>query len=153
MVSKEDIHIIVYVRRFIHSTPYLAWTVVLISTVGSLYASEIAHFPPCVLCWYQRICMYPIVLILAIGIVKKDKFMPLYVLSLSIIGFFIALYHSLLYYKIIPESLAPCIQGISCSTKYIGLFGFIDIPLLSLTSFGIITILMLFYWYITKAKK
>ncbi len=115
------------------------------AVVGSLYFSEITKFPPCTLCWYQRICMYPLVIILSIGIWKKDKNVPYFVLPLSIIGILIAIYHNLLYYGIIPESAAPCILGISCTTKYIEWFGFITIPLLSLTAFIIITILTLLY--------
>src|SRR5690242_19783697 len=101
---------------------YLAWTTALVATLGSLYFQYVAGFPPCVLCWYQRIAMYPLVLILPIGIFRKDVILPVYVLTLSIIGAGIAIYHNLLYYKIIPESLAPCVQGISCTTKFIQWF-------------------------------
>ena len=88
----------------------------LTSTLGSLYFSEILKLPPCLLCWYQRIFMYPLVVIFAVGIWKKDKNIPYFALPLSIIGTIIAAYHNLLYYKIIPESLAPCTLGISCTT-------------------------------------
>lgn len=116
-----------------------------VATLGSLYFSEILKFPPCVLCWYQRIFMYPLVIILAVGIWKKDKNLPFFVLPLSIAGALIAIYHNLLYYKIIPESAAPCILGVSCTTKFIEWLGFITIPFLSLLAFASITILMLFY--------
>lgn len=116
-----------------------------ISTLGSLYFSEILKFPPCVLCWYQRISMYPLVVILAVGIWKKDKNLPLFVLPLSLIGAAIALYHNLLYYKILPESSAPCTLGISCTTKFIEWFGFVTIPFLSLSAFIAISALMLLY--------
>ena len=109
------------------------------SAMGSLIFSEILKFPPCVLCWYQRIAMYPLVVILAVGIWKKDKNTPLFVLPLSIAGMIIALYHNLLYYNIIPEATAPCVQGISCTTKFIEWFGFITIPFLSLSAFVVIT--------------
>lgn len=124
---------------------YLSLILSVFSTVGSLIFSEILKFPPCVLCWYQRICMYPLVVILAIGIWKKDKNLPYFVLPLSIIGLLISAYHNLLYYKIIPESTAPCVLGISCTTKFIEWFGFITIPLLSFASFATITVLMLLY--------
>lgn len=116
-----------------------------LATAGSLYFSEILKFPPCVLCWYQRIFMYPLVIILAVGIWKKDKNLPFFVLPLSIAGAIIAIYHNLLYYKIIPESAAPCILGVSCTTKQIEWFGFITIPLLSLLAFTSITILIFLY--------
>ena len=101
---------------------------------------------PCLLCWYQRIAMYPLALIIPVGIIRKDKNLPLYILPLTIIGGSIAIYHNLLYYNIVPESLAPCVQGISCTTKLVEYFGFITIPLLSLTAFVVITILMIAVW-------
>ena len=123
---------------------YIAWIQALIAMLGSLFFSEIQHFPPCILCWYQRISMYPLVAIIAVGIHRKDKNLPLYVLPLSITGMIIAFYHNLLYYKLIPESIAPCIQGVSCTTKFIEWFGFITIPFLSFLGFTIITLCMLF---------
>lgn len=123
----------------------LALVVATFATIGSLIFSEVLKFPPCVLCWYQRIFMYPLVIILAVGIWKKDKNLPFFALPLSIIGGIIAIYHNLLYYKIIPESVVPCTLGISCTTRFIEWFGFITIPFLSLLAFTSITILMLFY--------
>lgn len=118
---------------------YVAFAQALLATLGSLYFSEIAGFPPCSLCWYQRICMYPIVALAAVGIIRKDTSLPYYVLPLSLIGLVIAFYHNLLYYNILPESAAPCAMGISCTTNYIEWFGFITIPFLSLVAFAIIT--------------
>ncbi len=123
---------------------YIAWFQAIVATLGSLFFSEVMKFTPCVLCWYQRILMYPLVAILGVGILRKDKDVPYYVLPLSILGLIIAGYHNLLYYKIIPESNAPCIQGVSCTTKFFAWFGFITIPLLSLTAFTVITICMIF---------
>lgn len=110
----------------------------LVATLGSLYFSEVLKFPPCVLCWYQRICMYPLVLILGTGIVTNDKKVIWYTLPLASIGWIIALYHNLLYYKILPESVAPCVNGVSCTTKFVEYFGFVTIPLLSWIAFSII---------------
>ncbi len=124
---------------------YLTFIIALSATAGSLFFSEILKFPPCVLCWYQRICMYPIVIILAIGIYTKDKSVVNYVLPLSVVGLIISLYHNLLYYQILPESAAPCMLGVSCTTKFIEWFGFVTIPFLSLVGFAIITGAMLFY--------
>ena len=125
---------------------YAAWTAALIAMLGSLYFSNVLHFPPCVLCWYQRIALYPLVVIVPIGIATKDRALPLYIIALSAIGMLIALYHNLLYYKIIPESAAPCIQGISCTTKFIQWFGFLTIPLLSLITFIFIFTITCIYW-------
>lgn len=124
---------------------YIAWVQSLIALSGSLYFSEIMKLPPCVLCWYQRILMYPLVVIIAVGILRKDKGIYQYVLPLSITGLLISIYHNLLYYKILPESIQPCTIGISCTTKQIEWLGFITIPLMSLTAFAIITICMLIY--------
>ena len=68
---------------------YTAWVTSLMATVGSLFFSEILHFPPCMLCWYQRILMYPLVVIIAVGILRRDKGVYQYVLPLSITGFII----------------------------------------------------------------
>lgn len=122
---------------------YLAFLVAFVATAGSLFFSEIMHFPPCILCWYQRICMYPLVVLFGIGIWTKDKMVWKYALPLSSIGMVIGFYHNLLYYKILPESAAPCLLGVSCTTKFIEWFGFITIPLLSLMSFVIITTLLI----------
>jgi len=123
---------------------YSAWLISLAAMFGSLFFSEILHFPPCVLCWYQRIAMYPLVLLLPVGILTKDRRINYYTLPLSFIGLFIAAYHCLLYYQLIPQSLTPCVQGISCTTKYIEWFGFITIPLLSLL--GFLTIIVALIW-------
>lgn len=123
---------------------YSAWVLSLIATVGSLFFSEVLHFPPCTLCWYQRIFMYPLFFILTVGILKKDVVLPLYILPLASIGWLIALFHVLLYYKIIPDQLAPCALGVSCTTKFIEYFGFITIPFLSLVAFSSIIIVTLF---------
>lgn len=122
---------------------YFAWFVALAATLGSLFFSEVLHLPPCILCWYQRIAMYPLVAILAVAIIRKDKNVPFYVLPLSIIGLGFAFFHWLLQLGIIPDRLAPCTLGISCTTKYVEYWHFITIPLLSLFAFAAITIAML----------
>lgn len=122
---------------------YLAWVQALVATLGSLYFSEIRHFTPCTLCWYQRILMYPLVIIIAVGIMRKDKKLYQYVLPMSTLGALIAFYNVLLQNKFLPEAIAPCSLGASCLTKYTGYFGFITIPVMSLAAFIVITICML----------
>ncbi len=124
---------------------YIAWIQSLLALVGSLYFSEVMDLPPCVLCWYQRILMYPLALIFAIGMLRKDQGLHLYVLPFSILGFAVAVYHNLLYWQILPESVAPCEAGISCTTKFFEWFGFITIPFMSLTAFTVITVCMLLF--------
>jgi len=124
---------------------YLAFTQSLVATLGSLYFSEIKHWTPCSLCWYQRIAMYPLVFILAVAILRRDKLAHLYVLPLSIVGWLISLYHNLLYYGVIPASIAPCTDGVSCTTRFFTWFGFITIPFLSFVAFTVINSCLLLY--------
>ena len=124
---------------------YLAWFQALIATLGSLFFSEVMQLTPCLLCWYQRIMMYPLVIVLTVGILLRDMRTKYYVLPLSLIGLSISIYHNLLYYGLISESLAPCTTGISCTTRQIEWLGFITIPLMALTAFIVITFSMLFY--------
>ncbi|MBI4080220.1 MAG: disulfide bond formation protein B [Candidatus Levybacteria bacterium] len=132
---------------------YIAWIESLLATLGSLFFSEVMKLPPCVLCWYQRIAMYPLVAILAVGILRKDKKVYQYVLPLSITGWVIALYHNLLYYNILPESVAPCTQGISCTVRLIEWFGFVTIPLMSFFAFSVITVCMFLLKRYNKTSK
>jgi disulfide bond formation protein DsbB len=117
----------------------VAWVQALIATLGSLYFSEVMTLPPCVLCWYQRIAMYPLVVVLGVGLLLRERRIRLYALPLSLAGLAIALYHNLLYYGIIPESIQPCTTGVSCTSRQIEWLGFITIPLLSLVAFTVIS--------------
>ena len=125
--------------------PYLAWFIALVATVGSLFFSEVMQLPPCVLCWYQRIAMYPLVLIIGSGIILRDSRMKSYALPLCLIGLTISIYHNLLYYGLIPESITPCVEGISCTSRQIEWLGFITIPLMALTAFVGVSLCLLFY--------
>jgi disulfide bond formation protein DsbB len=124
---------------------YAAWVISLVATVGSLFFSEVMLLPPCVLCWYQRIAMYPLVLIVGAGILLRDARVKYYALPLGLAGLAIAVYHNLLYYGIIPESITPCTQGISCTSRQIEWFGFVTIPFLSLLGFIGVSLCLLFY--------
>ncbi len=130
---------------------FLCWLLVSISTMGSLFFSHVIGFAPCVLCWYQRIFLFPLVIILAMGLFPFDKRVIKYALPLAIAGWLTALYHNLLYSGIIPENIQPCSQGVSCTEKYIDLFGFITIPMLSLLSFSTTIGLLIFLkWRTSK---
>lgn len=122
---------------------YAAWAQSLVATVGSLYFSEVMRLPPCALCWYQRIFMYPLVLILAVGIGGSDPRVRWYALPLALIGFAVAAYHNLLYYNVIPEGFGTCSLGVSCTVRQVELFGFVGIPQMSLTAFTVILALLL----------
>lgn len=124
---------------------YLAWAQALAATAGSLFLSEVLRLPPCILCWYQRILMYPLVVILAVGILLRDRRLRLYVLPLSVLGLGVAVYHNLLYFGLIPEGLTQCALGVSCTARQLELFGFVTIPLMSLVAFSVITVAMLLH--------
>ncbi|MGE6755092.1 disulfide oxidoreductase [Rossellomorea sp. NPDC071047] len=119
---------------------FLAWASSLVATMGSLYFSEILKYEPCELCWYQRILMYPMVILLGVAYVRKDFQAALYSTILSGIGLLVSLYHySIQKVSILTES-APACGRVPCTGEYINLFGFITIPFLALTGFSIIFI-------------
>jgi disulfide bond formation protein DsbB len=116
-----------------------------VATAGSLYFSEVMHYPPCSLCWYQRIFMYPLIIILGVGLWLRDSRMNLYALPMSLIGLAIAFYHNLITYDLISAGSGVCSAGISCTTRWINWFGFVTIPLLSMIAFAVITLCLLYY--------
>jgi len=119
----------------------ITFTLALGATLGSLFFSEIMFYPPCLLCWYQRICMYPLVFILGAGLfAHTTKEVLKYAFPLTFIGWAIAIYHNLLYYGFVPESSSPCREGVSCTDVQLELFGFVTIPMLSLIGFTLILI-------------
>lgn len=114
---------------------FAAWLIAAVAAAGSLFFSYVMGFAPCVLCWYQRICLFPLVLILARGLFPFDRAAVKYALPVAAVGWLIAAYHNLVYFGIVPESLSPCSQGVSCKEEYVKLLGFLSIPLLSLLAF------------------
>jgi disulfide bond formation protein DsbB len=125
---------------------YLAILVAWVAMLGSLYFSEIAGFIPCKLCWYQRILMYPLALILPIAALRRDDNVPAYVLPFSVIGIFVSTYHYLLQKtNIFPEDTV-CAGGVPCNVDYINWLGFITIPFLALTAFVLISLLMVIFY-------
>ena len=122
---------------------FAAWLVSLVATLGSLFFSEVMGLPPCVLCWYQRVCMYPLAAIFTVGLVTRDRRAAQYAWPLVLTGLTVAIYHNLLYYNILPESIAPCASGVSCTDRQIEWLGVVTIPLLSLTAFAIIAACLL----------
>ncbi|PFN97313.1 disulfide bond formation protein B [Bacillus sp. AFS076308] len=121
----------------------LAWLAAIIATLGSLYFSEVMHFIPCMLCWYQRIFMYPLAIILGIAFYRNDQGIYRYVLPLSIIGMLISGYHTLLQKLPYLQQFEMCTTGVPCSKDYINWLGFITIPLLAFIAFTIITVSLL----------
>jgi disulfide bond formation protein DsbB len=118
-------------------------------TIGSLYFSEIRHLPPCSLCIIQRGLMYPLILIMSIGLWKRDRWLPLYVLPFSILGLIVSGYHNLLVWGLAPADLIVCSVQLPCTIQEFALLGFITIPLLSFLSFAFITVGMIIYAKLT----
>lgn len=116
---------------------FMAWIVAAISMAGSLFFSEVMEFPPCAMCWYQRIAMYPLVAIFMMALFPLTPVAIKLSSPLVGIGWAFALWHNLLHWEIVPENATPCMEGVSCSTVYLD-WGFITIPLLSLTAFSLI---------------
>ncbi|MCM3115021.1 disulfide oxidoreductase [Neobacillus sp. MER 74] len=121
----------------------LAWIAAIIATLGSLYFSEVMHFIPCTLCWYQRIFMYPLAIILGAAVYRNDQGIYKYALPLSIIGLLIAGYHTLLQKIPYLQQFEMCTTGVPCSKDYINWLGFVTIPLLALIAFMVITICLI----------
>lgn len=121
----------------------VAWIVATVTTLGSLYYSEIAHFTPCKLCWYQRIAMYPLVLLLGIAAWRRDRNVRLYVIAQCAVGAVIALYHS--YIQAFPPDSGTsfCTADAPCTERYVWEFGFVSIPFMAFTAFVFIITLML----------
>ncbi|MDA8020366.1 MAG: disulfide bond formation protein B [Thermoanaerobaculia bacterium] len=121
---------------------FAAWLLTAVAAAGSLFFSYVMGFAPCVLCWYQRICLFPLVLILARGLFPLDRSVVKYALPLTVVGWLFAGYHNLIYFRFVPESLSPCAQGVSCSEEYVKLLGFLSIPMMSWLAFTITALLL-----------
>ena len=118
-----------------------AFGLALIATTSSLYLSEIAHLQPCMLCWYQRIAMYPLVVVLGVGFARGDAGVWRYALPLSLIGLVISSYHVML--QIRPSlEVVPCTSGVPCSARLVAVFGFISIPVMASSVFLLILALL-----------
>jgi disulfide bond formation protein DsbB len=122
---------------------FVAWLIASGSTLGSLFFGEVMGFTPCVLCWYQRIAMFPLVLVLAAGLFPFDPRVVRSALPLAVAGLGLALFHLALIAGWIPQAMKPCQQGVPCTDVQAVWFGFMTIPLLSAISFSLIALLLL----------
>ena len=123
---------------------FAGWLLAVVATLGSLFFSEVMALEPCVLCWYQRIFMYSLAVILLVALFPLDLGVIRYALPLAVIGWGFAVYHYLVYSGYIPESLQPCSKnGPSCSEVNLELFGLITIPMMSILAFTILIVLLL----------
>jgi disulfide bond formation protein DsbB/mono/diheme cytochrome c family protein len=125
------------------SALYIALLVAWVATVGSLYFSEVLGYIPCQLCWYQRILMYPLAGLLALGLLRFDINLPYLVIPFTIVGGTISAYHYLLQKTSLFDGTITCQVGVPCSTAWINWFGFVTIPFLALLAFFLITVFSL----------
>jgi disulfide bond formation protein DsbB len=121
---------------------FFCWLLATTATLGSLFFSEVMEIQPCVLCWYQRVFMYPLMVIFLVGLFPLDRSVVRYALPIAVIGWGISVYHYLLYSGYIPENMQPCSQGVSCTETNLELLGFITIPMLSILSYSAIIALL-----------
>jgi len=118
---------------------FVAWLCALVSTLAALFIGEIMGQAPCILCWYQRIFMFPLAIILGIAVYLSDDSVRHYGVALAGGGWLVAMYHSLLYLGIIPEKIQPCtLTGPSCTGSDMTLFGTLPLPVVSLFAFTVI---------------
>lgn len=123
---------------------FAAWIVALTATLGALFIGEVMGQLPCDLCWHQRAFMFPLVVILAVASFRSDVGVWLYTIPVALVGWLIAAFHNLVYFKLVPTTIKPCGEGPSCSGDAMMLLGTIPLPLLSLASFTAIIALLLF---------
>ena len=123
---------------------WLAWLVALVATVGSLIYSEVIHFEPCRLCWFQRIAMYPLSIVLLVGAIRREFQVKYYALPMSLIGLGISVYHYLI--QTFPSlEGGSCDPANPCSAKFVNIFDFISIPFMAGCGFIVISVILAFY--------
>lgn len=123
---------------------WFAWIVALVATIGSLIYSEMIHFPPCRLCWFQRIAMYPMAIVLLVGAIRREFQVKYYALPLALIGLGISVYHYMLQRFPTLENGA-CDPSNPCSAVFVDIFGFISIPFMAGAGFMVIAVLLGLY--------
>ncbi len=127
---------------------WLAFLVAAVATGGSLFFSEVAHFVPCELCWFQRICMYPLSITTLLMALANDHRAVRYLLPLPVVGSGISVYHLLVENGVVRESQACLVSAPGgCATKWINEFGYMTIPTLALTAFVLTFAFMLFSFF------
>ena len=124
---------------------FLAFIVALVAMLGSLTYSDILLYEPCKLCWFQRICMYPLVVLLGLGLIRKDSDVSFYALILAILGAPIAFYHYLVQLGLVKAGCSTVGYSVSCAKYFTMSFGYITIPMMALTAFAMIIAFLALY--------
>lgn len=123
----------------------LAWMVSVVATSSALFIGEVMGMTPCVLCWYQRIAMFPMAVVLGIACFSDDRRGAVYALPLALAGAALAGYHTLLVANFIPKAWLPCSAGVSCADQKLEILNGIPIPWLSLAAFLLVAGLLIVY--------
>ncbi len=121
----------------------LAWLIALLSTFSALFIGEVLGQEPCLLCWYQRIAMFPLAIILGIACFREDAGVWRYALPLAVAGGVVAFWHSGLFLGLIPKAIEPCGQGPSCTSADMTILGGLPLPVLSLGAFAAIALCLM----------
>jgi disulfide bond formation protein DsbB len=128
------------VEPFANAALPLAWLVALGSTAGSLYFSEVADYIPCTLCWYQRIAMYPLALILGIATFRRDRAVRWYAIPLASVGALISTYHWLIERYPDLEAGGTCSAVVPCTVPWFTEFGFVTLAFMAFSGFVFIIV-------------
>jgi disulfide bond formation protein DsbB len=133
-----------WVRRTLWG--YELWAAFLVSAIatgGSLFFSEVAGYIPCELCWYQRICMYPLAITTLLAAIRDDPRVARYLLPLPVVGAAVSVYHLLVENRVIEEAQSCQLSAPGgCATKWIDEFGYLTIPTLALSAFVLVSIFL-----------
>lgn len=140
------------IRKFVFSYVHkFALELIFVTSLGALvfsvWYSNVINFPPCELCWIQRVFLYPQVLLSFIAIFKKDKKMIEYLLPMTVLGGLVALYHSLVHWGVGVGLLACTTTGAECAKVYVLEYGYITIPFMALSSFVYLLTISLVYYH------
>jgi disulfide bond formation protein DsbB len=132
----------------------VAWVVATVTTLGSLYYSKVVGFPPCELCWYQRIAVYPLVVILGTALVRRDAAgVRPYALGLCLVGLPVSIYHSWIQWFPPDEGTSFCTLDAPCTAKYVFELGFVTLPFMAGCAFvSIIAFLLATRWAFPPAS-
>lgn len=133
---------------------YLVFFLSFIATLASLFLSEVVKFKPCILCWYQRIAMYPQPLLLYMAIIRNERVVTPYLIAINAMGGLIATYHYSLHLfpTVLPEGCNQAVVGVSCVKGYSFYYGFMTFPAMALTVFALNILLLSFSYYKTKKQ-
>jgi disulfide bond formation protein DsbB len=137
-------------RFIIEQGMYTSFMIALVATTGSLYLSEVLGFIPCEFCWFQRIFMYPLVILLGIASVRKDLNQTIYIIPLTVIGMGLSAYHYMLQKVPALSEVGKACGLIPCNVDYLNWFGVITIPMMAFVAFSLIFVIQIMIIWTVK---